>query len=516
MMISSKVRGRFAPSPTGFVHIGSFRTALFNYLFVKKKGGDVVLRIEDTDQKRFVAGSVENLLAVFETLGVTHDEGVYTSVAAKDDTPPVIASPNYPGILEVGAFSPYIQSERLERYREAAEALVQTGHAYYCFCTTERLETMRAEQMKHKQMPKYDRACLLLSQEEIARNKVNAALPRTIRFRLPDHETIVANDLVRGEISFGTDSMSDAVLLKSDGYPTYHLAMAVDDHAMQITHVIRGEEWLASLPLHLLLYRAFGWEAPQFAHLPIILNFDKSKLSKRQGDVAVEDYLKKGYLPEAIINFVALLGWNEGEGSTQEIFSLEELIEKFDISRIHKAGAVFDIKKLDWINAQYIKKLSVEELLTKTLPFWQEKVFFKEASPEQTTNEYLARVLTIEQERLNRLDGVGEQNPFFFTDAIAMDTDSLRWKKNTDAETKEALTLVQQTLVGVSETQWTREYLSETLLRVAREKRGDMLWPLRVALTGAKQSPSPFDVAWVLGKSVSLARVARALSLLGK
>ncbi|MDD5083388.1 MAG: glutamate--tRNA ligase [Candidatus Moranbacteria bacterium] len=525
MISSSNIRVRFAPSPTGYVHIGSLRTALYNYLFAKKQGGEYLLRLEDTDKKRFVSGATENLLSVLETMGLLHSEGPFISQQLTVNSLPespretlragqqqTIESVKYPGIVEVGDYGPYIQSERLELYRKYAQELIDSKKAYYCFCSPERLDAMRKEQMTNKQMPKYDRLCCQLSSEEIQKN-LDAKLPdTTIRFKLPDNETVWFTDMVRGEVSFNTASMADAVLLKSDGYPTYHLAMAVDDHFMRISHVIRSEEWLPSLPLHVLLYRAFGWDAPQFAHLPLIINADKSKLSKRQGDVAVEDYLKKGYLKEALINFVAMLGWNPGEGSMQELFSMDELIEKFDFEHVHKAGAVFDMKKLDWINAQYIKRLSVDELYEKSLPFWQEKDFYKAAKPEQQSEEYLKKVLFIERDRLNRLDAVGESNAFFFIDTLEYDKELLRWKKNTDDEIITALTKAQEVLTALDEQDWTQDNLSEKLMAAAGEKRGDLLWPLRVALTGAKQSPSPFEVAFVLGKIESLKRIGKALS----
>jgi nondiscriminating glutamyl-tRNA synthetase len=516
MEVSRKIRVRFAPSPTGYVHIGSLRTALYNYLFARKNGGEYLLRLEDTDQKRFVSGAAENLLSVLETMGINHTEGPFIRAFVKDDDVNVVASKNYPGIMEVGNFGPYIQSERLDLYQKYAQELIDSSKAYYCFCTPERLDAMRKKQMANKQMPKYDRLCCQLSAEEIEIQKEQhrkEGTPQVVRLKLPENTTITVTDMVRGEVSFNTESMADAVLLKSDGFPTYHLAMAVDDHLMSISHVIRSEEWLPSLPLHILLYEAFGWKAPQFAHLPLIINLDKSKLSKRQGDVAVEDYLKKGYLKEALINFVALLGWNPGEGSTQELFSMEELIEKFDFKHVHKASAVFDLKKLDWINAQYIKKLSLDELCQKSLLFWQQKALYTESLPERQSEEYIKKVLTIEQDRLNRLDEVGEQNPFFFTDTLDYDKELLRWKKNTDEETKSALTKSLEILTGIDEKSWTREILSEKLMITAGDKKGDLLWPLRVALTGAKQSPSPFEVAWVLGKETSLQRINHALEM---
>jgi glutamyl-tRNA synthetase len=512
-MLNSKVRVRFAPSPTGYVHIGSLRTALYDYLFAKKRGGDFVIRIEDTDQKRFIPGAVENLLNVLETMGLRHDEGPFINeqktVNKKQQDAGVIQSISYPGIIEVGSYGPYIQSERLDLYKQYAQQLIDEGRAYRCFCAPERLEAMRQEQAAQKRMPKYDRHCLRLSSEDIRKNLDNN-IAHTVRFKVPeDVESVSFVDLIRGEIVVKTETLQDTVILKSDGYPTYHLAMAVDDHFMAVTHVLRGEEWLPSTPLHLLLYRAFGWKAPEFAHLSLILNPDRSKLSKRQGDVAVEDYLKKGYLVEALLNFVALLGWNPGEGSTQEVFSLEELVEKFDFSHVHKAGAVFDTKKLNWLNAQYIKKLSLDELYRQSLPFWEQKKIYQEAAPERKSEAYIKKVLTIEQERLNRLDEVGENNPFFFGE-IEYERELLRWKQNNDEETLSALRAAEEVLKNISEDDWTREHLSSVLMETAGEKRGDFLWPLRVALTGAKQSPSPFDAAWVLGKTESLARLRQA------
>ncbi len=508
--MEKNVRVRFAPSPTGYLHVGGLRTALYNYLFARKNGGTFILRIEDTDQKRFVPGAVENLVNVLTEMGLAPDEGVHEEA-------------------EVGEFGPYIQSKRLDIYKEHAEQLIKNGKAYHCFCSAERLEQVREEQTKNKQAPKYDKRCLSLSADE-AQAKLANGEPYVIRLNVSEERGEVAfGDLVRGEVKIHAKDIDDQVLMKSDGFPTYHLANVVDDHLMAISHVIRGEEWLPSTPKHILLYEAFGWEQPQFAHIPLLLNPDKSKLSKRQGDVAVEDYLKKGYLKESLINFVALLGWNPGQGSTQEIFSLEELEQVFDLGNVHKAGAVFDQKKLDWMNAEYIKRLSVEELYERSIPFLSEKDFFKEwnsqparhadashAGGQSTVNEeskagFIKRVLTIEQERLTKLSDVGEQNPFFFASDLSYDTALLNWKENTADMTKASLVRAEEVLANVSEEEWTREHLETLLMEAAGDKRGDFLWPLRVALTGAQKSPSPFDVAWVLGKKESLRRVQEAI-----
>jgi len=516
-MDKKKVRVRFAPSPTGFLHIGGLRSALYDYLFAKKNNGEFILKIEDTDRKRFVEGAVESLINSLDWAGLKRDEGVFLSAEVKDDETEVIASKSYPGVLEVGDFGPYIQSEKLEVYQKYIQELLEKGWAYYCFCDAERLEEMRAQQIAAKLPPMYDRHCLNLSQEEIEK-KLKDKTPYVIRLKVPKNQIIEFEDIVRGKISINTNTIDDQVLMKSDGFPTYHFANIIDDHEMKITHVLRGEEWLPSTPKHILLYQSFGWEIPQFAHLPLLLSTDKKKLSKRMGDVAVEDYIKKGYLKEAIINFVALLGWNPGEGSTQEIFSLEELEEKFELKNVHKAGAVFDLKKLDWINSQYIKKLSLDELFEQAKLFFKEKDFVNNASDFQKTDEYLKKVLAVEQDRLNNLSRVGEENKFFFVNSgkINVSADDMRWKDSLDEETLKNLEKSREVLYNIDEQNWSLENLETELLKAAGEKRGDLLFPLRASLTGEKRSPSPFQVAWVLGKEESIQRIDKSIASLKK
>lgn len=505
-----KIRVRFAPSPTGYLHIGGLRTALYNYLFARKNGGVFALRIEDTDRSRYVEGAVESLIKSLQWAGLDWNEGAFekNNFSGKDLN--VKDSSAYPGIIEVGDFGPYVQSERLELYKKYAEQLVADGKAYYCFCEPQRLEEMRETQIADKKAPMYDRYCLTNITPEKINEKLKENCPATIRLKVPKDEIIEFDDLVRGKVSFNTSNIDDQVLLKSDGFPTYHLANVVDDHLMGITHVLRAEEWLPSTPKHILLYRAFGWEMPVFAHLSQLLSVDKKKLSKRMGDVAVEDFIKKGYLKESIINFVAMLGWNPGEGSVQEIFSMEELIEKFELTKVHKAGAVFDIKKLDWINGQYIKKLSADELLKNALPFFAEKDFFAKATADKKTDEYLKKVLTIEKERLAKFSDVGEENIFFFQD-ISYDKEMLRWKTITDEEIVVSLEKSKITLEEI--TDWTLENIEKELLSAAGDKRGDLLWPLRASLTGAQKSPSPFECAWILGKTESLKRIENAIEM---
>ncbi|HAT73431.1 MAG: Glutamate-tRNA ligase [Candidatus Moranbacteria bacterium GW2011_GWF2_36_839] len=505
----NKIRTRFAPSPTGYLHVGGLRTALYAYLFAKKNSGDFLLKIEDTDRKRFVEGAVEKLINSLDFLGLERNEGVMLSKVLSNNANSQ-ESKNYPGVFEVGEYGPYIQSEKLEIYKKYADGLVKNGYAYYCFCEPERLEEMRKEQTAKKQPPIYDRFCLQnVSEEEINKNLKNNC-PYTIRIKVPQDETIEVDDVIRGRVKFNTNLVTDQILLKSDGFPTYHLASVIDDHDMQTTHVIRGEEWLPSMPIHILLYRYFGWEAPKFAHLPLLLNPDKSKLSKRQGDVAVEDYIKKGYLKEAIINFVAMLGWNPGKGETQEIFTLDELVEKFDLAHVHKAGAVFDIKKLDWINSQWIKKLSIEELYEKSLEFFKEKEFYKNTSAEKKSDEYIKKVLSIEQDRLQNLSEVGESNQFFFHDAN-FDKELLRWKDMSDDDLKKSLEKSLNVLENITDENWTRENLEKILMESAGENRGELLWPLRATLTGEKKSPSPFECAWVLGKEETSSRLKNTI-----
>ncbi len=326
-------RVRFAPSPTGYLHLGGLRTALFNYLFARKSNGKIILRIEDTDRKRFVEGAMENLIETLQWAGLKFDEG------------PEIG----------GDLGPYVQSDRFDIYKQHVQILLDNGVAYHCFCTPERLTKMREESKDGS--TRYDRKCLSLTKEEIS-EKLSNKIPHVVRLKMP-HRVIRFNDMIRGDVEFSGELIDDQVILKSDGFPTYHLANVVDDHQMEITHVIRGEEWLSSVPKHIALYEGFGWKHPIFAHLPLILNSDKSKLSKRQGDVSVEDYMKKGFLSEAIVNYLALLGWNPG--NDQEIFSMDQLCEEFQIEKVSKSGSVFDVEKLSWMNREYIRMYYAEK-----------------------------------------------------------------------------------------------------------------------------------------------------------
>jgi glutamyl-tRNA synthetase len=338
MQTINTVRVRFAPSPTGYLHIGGLRTALFNFLFARHNNGKFILRIEDTDQTRKVEGAVENLIHILRLMGLDYDEGPDKG----------------------GEYGPYFQSQRLEIYKKYVMQLLEQGDAYYAFETPEELEEMRRVQQIQGLQTMYNRRARNLSSKQI-QEKLNSGIPYIIRLRVPLDTEIKFADLIRGNVKIETNLIDDQVLMKSDGYPTYHLANVVDDHLMGITYVIRGEEWLTSVPKHILIYKALGWEIPLLAHVPLILNPDKTKLSKRQGDVATEDFIKKGYLPEALINFIALLGWNPGEGENKEIFSLNELIELFSIEKINSSGAVFNLGKLNWMNKEYLQMKARED-----------------------------------------------------------------------------------------------------------------------------------------------------------
>lgn len=511
------VRVRYAPSPTGLQHVGGLRTALYNYLLARKTGGQFLLRIEDTDQKRFVAGAVENIMGFLKDFGLHYDEGPIALVD-KSDHEPGSLSTRYPGVYEKGESGPYIQSERLAHYEAAVRTLVDGGHAYYCFCTEERLAELRERQERTKQPPRYDGLCRAMTPEAAQEERMNGK-SCVVRFRVPENRgEIICQDQLRGELRYQAGTLDDFVLLKTDGYPTYHLANVVDDHAMAVTHVFRGEEWLPSFPKHVLLYEVLNWTQPVFVHLSVILGADgKKKLSKRDGDVSVDAFVEAGYLREALINFIALLGWNPGQGSTQEIFSLTELVEHFSLEHLNAAPAMFDKKKLDWMNHEYIATLSIPELLAriKALGFLEQSAWFTKALPEQKTDAYLTKVLAVEQDRLKTLKEFGSTNPFFFVPTLDYSSELLYWKGSLADQTQKELLRAKELLACLSDAEWTREHLNQKLLEAAGDKKGDFLWPLRVALTGAERSPSPMDVTWVLGQAMTLQRIQEALVKMG-
>lgn len=486
-------RLRLAPSPTGFLHLGNFRTALFTYLLAHHWQGEFILRIEDTDNKREVEGAVESLLSILKTMGLSFSEGPHLG----------------------GPFEPYIQSQRLEIYRQHAQQLIDSGKAYYCFATSEELEEMRKQQALAHTPPRYDRRYRDLSLDE-AKQKIANGEKYVIRQAMPLDQTITVHDELRGDITFNTNELEDHVLIKSDGWPTYQLASVVDDHLMKITHVTRGDEWLPSLPKNILLYQAFEWEPPLFIHLPLILNkTGGGKLSKRQGDVFVENYLEKGYLPEAIINFCVLLGWHPKDD--QEFFSLSELVSIFNLDGIGTSPAIFDEEKLNSINSYYLRKKNIDELLEAALPFF--KPLLKDAPDHKKTPKFLKSVLALEQPRLKYLAELTESSALFFASSLEYDVSLLNWKKLNLEQTKANLEELYGYLQNISTENWTQAYLETEVinyLKTGDKALGDYLWPLRVSLSGQKASPGPFEIATVLGKDETLAKIKAANGLIDK
>ncbi len=483
------IKTRFAPSPTGYLHVGGLRTALYCYLFAKKNKGKYLLRIEDTDQERYVEGAEENLIKTLEWVGLHHDEG------------------------------PFRQSERTEIYKKHVQKLIDSGHAYKCFCTRDRLDEMRKVQMERKQATMYDRKCADLPESEV-KSKIEAGESFVIRQKMP-YELIKFKDLVRGNVQFDGKTVDDSVLMKSDGFPTYHLANVVDDHLMDITHVIRGEEWLPSTPKHIALYNAFGWDVPEFAHLPLLLNPDKTKLSKRQGDVAVEDYIKKGYSKEAITNFVAFLGWNPGGGDEKEIFTLKELEEAFSIEKVHKAGAVFNIEKLDWFNWRWEKENFTKETQNMTPEQKGEKLLEKceeyLSDDQKKDKEMLLKALLIVEEKILKTPKETADNIGFYFNIPDYDKELLTHEKM-KVDFSQALISLEKAQEDLQKLDnWTEESLKQTLLETVQTlgaKNGQVLWPLRAALTGVQFSPGVFESAWILEKEETLKRIENAINKL--
>ncbi len=477
-----QVRTRFAPSPTGYLHIGGLRTALYSYLFAKQHNGQFILRLEDTDQKRLVQDAAQAIYDGLAWAGVNCDEG-----------------PNIGG-----EYGPYIQSQRLKLYKKYARELIDKDYAYYCFCDESTLQAMRNEQIAKKLAPKYDRRCLSLSEEDI-KAKLDQNQPHVIRMKIPSGRIIEVNDIVRGKVTYKSDDLDDQVLMKGDGWPTYHLAVVVDDYLMKITHVTRTEEWLPSTPKHILLYEYFNWEAPQWAHLPLLLNTDKTKMSKRKGDVAVGDYIKKGYLPEAMVNYLAFLGWNPG--TEKEIFSMEELLTDFKLEKVHKAGAVFNIEKFNWYNSYYLRQLPENELLEKFRPYLPKNNAFGD--------EQIKKMLNLEKERSSNLPDIAASLKFFFQLA-PYDQNLLKWKEMSDEEIKKSLGKSKEIISNIGDKDFNKENITQLLLAETAnwKNKGELLWPLRVALSGQKNSPPPFDIAEILGKQKSLECIQKAINLL--
>lgn len=470
--MSSTVRTRFAPSPTGPLHMGSVRTALFNYLFAKQNKGVFILRIEDTDKERSTKEWEGDITEQLAWVGLDWDEG------------------------------PFRQSERTDIYQKYLQQLLDEKKAYYCFCTTDELEARRQNHVSRGEAPRYSGKCRGLSKEEQETN-IKEGKPSVIRF-VVEPKKLSFKDLIRGTIEFDMSLTGDIVIAKDMNTPLYNFSVVVDDKEMEISHVIRGEDHISNTPRQILIAKALGFPIPQYAHLPLLLGEDRSKLSKRHGDNSVRRFKDEGYLPEAIVNFLALLGWNPG--TDQEIFSLNNLIKAFDMKRVQKGGAVFNLRRLDWINAFYIKQKSASELAEAVVPYLEKAGF------EPKDKETMEKIVVLYKERLHKIADIPAQAAFFFKDTLEYDKKLLSWKESKPDYTRNMLKVAEDILKEVSEQKWTEDNLKKILMEAAdKEKdRGLLLWPLRVALTGQKASPGPFEVASVLGKEITLTRIKEA------
>jgi len=492
------MRTRFAPSPTGYLHVGGLRTALYAYLIAKQTNDKFLLRIEDTDQDRSVPGAIENILTTLHWAGLRSDEGVMLDNEV---------------VIQKGTKGPYIQSERLHLYKPYAEQLIKSGHAYIAFDTPNEIERMRIDlRTEQNPAPRYDasirmrmRNALTMSADEVTK-RVSDGEPYVIRLKVNPEEHVMLDDHVRGQTTFKGHTIDDQVLLKSDGFPTYHLAHVVDDHLMDIGLIIRGEEWLSSTPKHLLLFKALGWQAPEYAHLPLLLNADRSKLSKRQGDVSVSEYINKGYLPEAMLNFLATLGWNSGDA--EEIYSLADLIKQFSIDRVQKAGAIFNTKKLDWLQGQWMRRMSpaefakrIQSLISKKYPAAAEDKDFKKKA-------------ALIQERITFLHEAPDMLGFFYQEP-PFDVGLVANKKQ-KVEKKDVPKTVAALIAAlepIAEKEWTIGKLKIVISAIIEKenlKQGQLLWPLRAILTGKPYSPGAYEVAEALGKEKTLIRLRKA------
>ena len=467
------VRTRIAPSPTGIAHLGTAYTAMRNLAIAKQGGGQFIVRIEDTDRERYVEGAVDVIFDAMKWLGLPYDE-----------------APNIGG-----PYAPYTQSERLPIYQEHIKTLIENGKAYYCFCTKERLDQVRADQQAKKELPRYDKFCRNIDLS-VAKKRVEAGEKYVIRLKVPETGVTICQDVVRGPIEFQNSGIDDQVLLKSDGYPTYHLGVVVDDHLMDITHVIRGEEWLSSTPKHVLIYQAFGWELPVFAHLPVIRNKDHSKMSKRKNDVSILSHRDKGYLPEAINNFLGLMGWSHPE--KKDIFSLAEFLKLFTLERITLTAPVYDIEKLNWINGIYIREMADDELIKRLSPF----------IPADCSKDLAVQILPLVKERLVTLKDFESLTDFFYRD-ITVDQTILT-KKSTDGEVAVQLAATKVSLESLDDKNWTHKNIEQKIRSLSDEKEwkpGQYFMMLRVAVTGKTATPPLFETMSVLGREKVLSRL---------
>ncbi|MBM3948887.1 MAG: glutamate--tRNA ligase [SAR202 cluster bacterium] len=484
--MTREVRVRFAPSPTGEPHVGNIRTAVFEWLFARRHDGAFVLRIEDTDQSRKIEGAVESIMESLRWLGLEWDEGPDKG----------------------GPFGPYVQSQRLDLYKSVTETLLKADKAYHCYCSPERLAVMREEQAKRSQPPGYDRHCRALGDAERRKAAEGGAVP-VVRFAMPVEGTTVVSDLIRGNVSFENKLLDDFVILKSDGYPTYHLAHMVDDHHMRISHVIRAEEWLPSLPRHWRMYEALGWERPLFAHVPIILAPDRSKLSKRHGATSVLEYREMGYLPEALLNFLVLLGWSLDDKT--EVMTVQQMSENFSIERISKAPAIFNIEKLDWMNGHYIRAYDDETLADALLVYWRS--YPPAELPLPPEREHLKRIVPLVRDRMKTLKDAAPLIRFFVAGPGAYGAAELVPKGMDAASTKRALEASLAKLNAVKG--FDAKALEAELRPLVEElglKAGQLFGALRVAVTGLKVSPPLFETMEVLGRERTVKAIEKAVT----
>jgi glutamyl-tRNA synthetase len=473
------VRLRFAPSPTGALHIGSVRTILYNYLFARQRDGALILRVEDTDQDRLVAGAIDSIYEGLHWLGITWNEGPQ----------------------EGGPHAPYIQSERLPTYQAHAQELIAKGAAYFCFCSKERLAALRAQQEARHELTRYDRHCRNIPPEEATQRATTE--PHVIRLKVPDEGVLSIEDLVHGHIEWQASTIEDQVILKSDGFPTYHLAVVIDDHLMAITHIMRGEEWIASVPKHLLIYSAFGWDVPPMAHFPSVLGPDGKKLSKRHGSTAVSQFREDGYLPEALVNYLALIGWSPG--TEDEVFSMDDLIRVWKIEQVQSAGGKWDKERLDYFNGVWIRRLSIDDLVKRLEPF----------VPEEWDRATLKKIVPHIQERMKTLKDAQDQIRFLFTDDIGYEPNLLIPKKSDRMSTAEALARARATVAPIEP--FSAAAIQPEVEKLAEDlgwSRRDLAEPIRVAITGRKVGPPLYDSLEVLGKEKSLRRIDMAQGLL--
>ncbi len=490
--MDTSVRTRIAPSPTGFPHIGTIYQVLFDFVFAHKYNGQFVVRIEDTDRNRFVEGAEEVISRSLHWFGLDGDEDPWKG----------------------GPYAPYRQSERLQTYTVYVEELIQKERAYYCFCTKERLEEMRKQQEANHRPPMYDRHCRNLTSHEVA-DRLDSGVPHVVRMRVPDGEVIKIHDLLVGDVEFRSELIDDQVILKADGFPTYHLAVVVDDHLMQISHIIRGREWLPSTPKHILLYTFFGWDVPEHIHLPLILNSEgKGKLSKRHGHASVDYYRNLGYLPEAVLNYLSNIVWNHPEG--KEIYDLDEFTRLFEVEKITSQGARFDLKKLDWVNGQWVRNMLDIELVSRLTT--HDEVAgtpYSKYSPEE-----IERVLPLVKDRLNLLSGFDDLVTIFYEDIEKIIESPEQWKlqllgKHSDFD---LTTKMLERALGVLEKTetWTHTVLEELMRGVLADEAweiGDFFMVLRVAVTGRSATPPLFETMEVLGREVSLERIRKAFKI---